>query len=301
MRQATIFSVSVASILILIKLYAWFATDSLSLLTSLIDSLLDLAASLFTFASVRYALQPPDKEHRFGHGKAEDIAALAQSAFIAGSAIFIAVEAAQRFITPQPIENASMGIGIMIISIGLTILLVSFQRYTIKHSNSNAIHADLLHYMTDLLTNVAVIIAIIISHYTGWHLADPLFAAAISVYIFYSAGKIAYGAFQNLMDRELDENDRQTIINSILAHPDVKGVHALKTRRSGITPYIQFHLELDGSMTLYAAHKIADSVITSVKTAFPNADVIVHEDPCSIHEAHRNEDRHLKDEEHNTN
>ena len=290
MRRASICSVTVACTLIALKLGAWILTGSLSLLSSLIDSMLDVAASLITFFAVRYAIQPPDKEHRFGHGKAEDIAALAQSAFIAGSALFIAFEAVGRFLNPHPIEHGAIGIGVMLISLLLTSALLTYQRYVIAQTGSTAIHADAIHYLTDVLVNIAVIVTLFAASQPGWEFIDPLCALGIAAYISYSAWRIASRAFQNLMDREFSDNDRERITTIVLEHPDVKGIHMLKTRRSGHQAFIQFHMELDGSITLLKAHEIADAIHDRLHEAFPNVEIIIHEDPAEIEEPHRNED-----------
>lgn len=284
MRWATYASVTVACILIVGKLYAWTVTDSVSLLSTLIDSLLDAAASIVNLLAVRHALQPADREHRFGHGKAEALAGLAQSAFISGSAVFLLFEAIERLANPKAISGTEVGYIVMAISIVLTLALVIFQRFVVKRSGSVAISADSLHYQTDLLINASVILSLYLASQMNWPLADPLFAVAIAAYIIYTAWQIGHGAFQILMDRELPDDDRDKIREIVLAQPGVMGMHDLRTRSSGTQAFIQLHLELDGEMKLKDAHVIADRVELEVGNAFPNAEVMVHEDPEGVDE-----------------
>ena len=278
MRLATYASVSVALTLVLVKLVAWIMTDSVSLLSTLIDSLLDAAASLVMLLAVREALTPPDAEHRFGHGKAEPLAALGQSAFITGSAIFLLFEATQRLVEPRPVEQPVVGLAVMGFSIVATFLLTQFQRRVVKRSGSLAIAADSLHYVTDLLVNVAVVVALVLSTYVGWSYADPLFALAIAAYIVRTAWQIGRGAFDMLMDRELPDADRERIKAIVLAEPEVRGLHDLRTRASGPQVFIQLHLELDGQMPLVRAHAIADGLENRLAEAFQGAEVLIHED-----------------------
>ncbi len=284
MRLATYASVSVAGILIVAKFAAWLATDSVSLLSTLIDSLLDAGASLINLVAVRQALQPADREHRFGHGKAEPLAGLAQAAFICGSAAFLLIEAGKRFIQPQVLENSETGIVVMVFSIALTVVLVLFQRYVVRHTDSIAIGADSVHYKMDVLVNASVIVSLILATRLGWQWADPLFATAIAVYIVWGAGTIGQKALNILMDRELPDADREHIRQIALAHPGVRDLHDLRTRSSGAQLFIQLHLEMDGSITLNQAHEISDQVEAEIERAFPKAEVIIHEDPEGVDE-----------------
>jgi len=287
MRLATYASVGVAVVLLAAKLVAYVMTDSVSLLSSLIDSLLDIAASLINLLAVRTALVPADAEHRFGHGKAEPLAAMGQSAFIAGSAVFLLVEASNRIVNPAPVQNSGVGLAVMTLSILATIALVAFQRHVIRRTRSVAIRADSLHYFSDLLVNVAVICALLVWREFGWALADPLFAAAIGIYILWTAWQIAHGALDLLMDHELPEAERRRIREIALANPEVRELHDLKTRSSGQAAFIQFHLELDGDMALIRAHAVSDQVELAILDAFPGADVIIHQDPAGLPEGRR--------------
>ena len=282
MRLATYASVSVAGLLILAKLAAWSATGSVSMLSTLLDSVLDAAASMVNLVAIRHALTPPDREHRFGHGKAEPLAALGQSAFVAGSAVLLIVEVVRRLWRPQAVENGELGILVMLGSILLTAILVLFQRQVVRKTGSLAISADRLHYVGDVLVNGGVILALVLSEMLGWTLIDPIFGAIIAVYILYTAWSIAHSSLDMLMDRELPDEERQRIRGIALAHPEVKALHELRTRASGPWIFIQFHLEMDGGMSLYEAHRVADQVEGEILAAFPGAEVIIHEDPTGI-------------------
>jgi ferrous-iron efflux pump FieF len=285
MRWATYASVATAASLIAAKVVAYLMTDSVSLLSTLLDSLLDAAASVLTLLAVRQALVPADREHRFGHGKAEPLAALGQSTFIIGSAVFLIVQAVGRMISRAPIENAGVGIAVMLFSIAATFLLVLFQRHVIRRTGSVAIKADSLHYAGDLFVNASVLVALVLIAAYGWHAVDPIFAIGVAAYIVYTAVRIGRGALDMLMDRELPDEARARIRAIALANPAVRAVHDLRTRASGPTIFVQMHLELDGQMRLVEAHAVADAVEAAVRAAFPGAEIIIHEDPEGIPEA----------------
>jgi ferrous-iron efflux pump FieF len=284
MRLATYASVAVAGVLIGAKLVAWLATDSVSMLSTLLDSVLDAAASLINLFAVRHALTPADREHRFGHGKAEPLAALGQSAFVAGSAVLLIVEVVRRLWRPHAIENGDLGILVMIGSILLTIVLVLFQRQVVRKTGSLAIRADRLHYMGDVLVNGGVILALVLTQLLGSPFIDPVFGAAIAAYILYTAWSIARSSLDMLMDRELPDSERQKIRAIAMAHPEVKALHELRTRASGPSMFIQFHLEMDGGMSLYEAHQVADQVEEEILAAYPDSEVIIHQDPSGVAE-----------------
>lgn len=279
MRWATYASVSVAIALIAIKSGAWFNTNSVSILTSLIDSVLDGGASVINLIAVRHALTPADREHRFGHGKAESVAALGQAAVIAGSAVFLLLQGGSRLIRPEPLSHAQSGVAVMVVSVAITAGLLLFQRYVIRRTRSVAITADSLHYLSDLFTALAVVAALLLSEYLSWTYADPLFALAIASYILYSAWQIAASAFDQVMDRELPDKERDHIRDIAISHSDVLDMHDLRTRSSGTQSFIQLHLELDGEMTLNRAHEISDEVQALLEAAYPDAEILIHEDP----------------------
>lgn len=281
MRLATYASTTVALSLIVIKLIAWIMTESVSMMATLIDSCLDALASIINLIAVRHALTPADKKHRFGHGKAEALAGLGQATFIAGSSMFLVLEAVSRIWNPQPVEALPVGLAVMGISIAATVGLVLFQSHVIKQTGSTAIKADHLHYKTDLIVNVGVIIALILVS-RGWLAFDPLIAVLIAAYILYSAWEIASESLNLLMDHELPDTDRKRIKKIVYAHPKARGMHDLRTRKSGMTEFIQLHLELDDTLNLMEAHAIADEVEASILAEFPGAEVIIHEDPASL-------------------
>lgn len=282
MKVATYAAVSVALILVVFKTGAWIATESLSLLSTLIDSLLDVGASLINLIAVHHALQPADKEHRFGHGKAEPLAGLAQAAFIGGSALFILLEAADRLLHPREIVNTDLGLAVMGLSVVLTIILVVFQRYVVNKTGSVAIQADSIHFKMDVLVNLGVVGSLLMVAQFDWLMADPIIAVCIAVYIFHGAWEVGSQSLGLLMDSELPEGDRKRIVEIALGEPGVLGVHDLRTRSSGMDLFIQFHLDMDGEITLTQAHTISDTVMARVERAFPNADVLIHEDPLGV-------------------
>ena len=284
LRLATYASVAVASALIVLKLAAWFATGSVSMLSSLVDSLLDAVASVINLLAVRHALQPADREHRFGHGKAEALAGLGQAAFIAGSGLFVMMEGVGRLYSPQPIEHGVWGIAVMIVSMVLTGALVTVQKYVMRRSSSLAIHADSFHYQIDLVTNAAVIGSLAVSAWLGLHYIDPIVALGIVAYMAFGSWGIARQAIDQLMDRELPDDDRARIRKIALAEPSVKEVHDLRTRASGPNRFIQIHLVMDRNLSLIEAHEISDQVMYNIEAAFPNSEVLVHQDPEGVDE-----------------
>ncbi|MCW9034392.1 MAG: cation diffusion facilitator family transporter [Alphaproteobacteria bacterium] len=285
MRAATYASVSVATVLIVAKLGAWVMTGSVSLLSTLVDSVLDVLASLVNMYAVRQALTPADDDHRFGHGKAEPLAGLAQSAFIGGSSLFLLFQAGERLINPKEIGNSEIGFAVMGLSIALTLGLIIFQRYVIKKTDSVAIKADSLHYQSDLFVNLGVAASIYLTVKMGWAFADPIFAIAIAAFIVKGAWEIAIQSLDLLMDHELPEDQRSKIKKIILSREGVRGVHDLRTRSSGPDSFIQAHIEMDPELKLHEAHVIADDVMYAVEAAFPKAEVLIHQDPAGIEEA----------------
>lgn len=284
MRWATYASTATALLLIVLKLIAWGLTDSVALLSSLVDSLLDGFASLVMLLAVRQSLTPADREHRFGHGKAEPLAALAQASLITGSAVFLVVEALRRLIDPEPIAHGDLGVAIMVFSLVATFALTRFQNYVVARTGSVAIRSDALHYLSDLLMNAAVILALVLTSRVGLTYADPILALGIAAFILRSAFRIGRDAYDMLMDRELPDEERRRILDLVRQYPEVLGVHDLKTREAGRTAFIQLHLEIDGSMTLYRAHAIADAVEAELQTAYPGAEVTIHQDPYVLSE-----------------
>jgi len=287
-RLATYASVAVAAVLIAAKFAAWLETGSVALLSSLVDSLLDAAASLVNLVAVRHAMSPADREHRFGHGKAEPLAVLGQSAFITGSAMLLLAEAVRRLLWPAPVENPPAGIAVMIFSIAATIGLVACQRYVVRRTGSIAIIADELHYRSDLVLNLSVIVALVLGGIFNFPLLDPLFGAAIGLWIVYSAAALARLSLFQLMDHELSDDEREKIRGIAQSHPDVVAAHDLRTRVAGPTAFIQIHIEMDGALSLRRAHEISDEVEGQLREAYPHAEVIIHQDPEGLEEPRSN-------------
>lgn len=274
-------SVATALTLITIKLLAWLYSGSASMLASLTDSFADALASIINFIAIRYAIVPADHDHRYGHGKAEPLASLAQSAFIMGSAFLLLFYGGERLITPAPVEHATLGVVVSVVAIVLTLALVMLQKRALAATNSSVVEADSLHYRSDLFLNAAVLLALVLSQY-GWWWADGLFAVLIALYIGQQAFDLGYRSIQALLDRELDEETRQQIKQIAKEDSRVQGLHDLRTRQAGKTVFIQFHLELDGNLSLNEAHSIADTTGLRVKAAFEDAEVIIHQDPVQV-------------------
>ncbi len=283
-RAASYASVGVALTLIVLKIWAFNVTDSVSLLSSLADSLLDLIASLITFFAIRFALAPADREHRFGHGKSEGVAGLMQAFIVTGSALYVGIEAFQRLLQPVPVIAPIFGVAIMLVSMLLTLALVSFQHIVAKRTGSLAISADAAHYKADLATNLAVVLALGLDSLFGWFRLDALIGLLIVALILASVYKIATQALDVLLDRELPEADRSEVRRIATAHPAVLGMHDLRTRSTGASQFIQFHLELDPALSLMQAHNISDEVELAVQAGFPSAEVIIHADPYGVEE-----------------
>ena len=285
MRRATLAALAVGSGLAAAKLAAFLMTGSVAMLSSLIDSLLDIAASVINVLAVRHALQPADREHRFGHGKAESLAGLGQSVFIGGSAVFLFVEAGRRLFEPAPVVNAAIGVAVVVLTIVATISLVRFQSAVVRRTGSLAVSADHLHYRGDLLLNGGVLVALVFGPWLGWSWLDPALALVIGGFVLYGAWRIVVGSLDILMDRELSDADRGRIRALCQAHPQVLGVHEMRTRSAGQNIFVQLHLELDGGMTLREANAIAHRVEHDIQAAFPGAEVLIHEDPSTARAA----------------
>lgn len=278
-RNAALASVSVAIFLVALKAYAAWATHSVAMLGSLADSGLDLIASLVTLYGVRLAAAPADWDHRFGHGKAEAIAALFQVVLITISAIGIATRAFDRLINGAATGNAEYGIGVSIAAIVVTLLLVSYQRRIIARTNSVAINADNVHYQSDLLLNGSVIAALALDQFVGWHGADPLFGIAIAAWLAWGAYRASNNAIDQLMDREWPEEKRQHFLRVASQHPELKGIHDLRTRTSGMRDFVQFHVWVAPEMTVFDAHRVMDEIEAKLETEFPGLEVLIHPDP----------------------
>lgn len=280
-RLAAISSSSVALLLVVIKFYAWLVSDSSAMLASTTDSILDLFASVMNIIILRFALAPADKEHKFGHGKAESLAGLVQAAFVLGSAILLIFNGVERVINPRVIVHSNIAIWVTIAAIALTLALVFFQRFVIKRTGSVVISADALHYQSDLLMNFGVLIAIVLSQGI-WLQADGIFTIAVALYLLLGAGKIIYQSVYQLMDHEISDDELAKIKAIILSHQHALGMHELRTRQSGAHRFIQFHLELDDNLSLLEAHSIGDEIEAEICQALAPCEVFIHHDPSSV-------------------
>lgn len=279
LRLATRASVAVALVLIALKATVWISTGSVSLLAGLIDSLMDAAASIINLFAVGYALKPADKEHRFGHGKAEALAGLAQSAFITGSAVLVLLQGINRLLNPEPLDTAWAGVAVMVFSIAATLGLLAIQKHVIARTQSTAVGADSLHYRSDLLLNLSIIAALLLAQF-GIQQADALFGLGIALFIGYGAVRIGLDAIQILMDHELPDEVRAEALRIARSVPDVIDVHDLRTRQSGQHWFMQLHLELPATLTLAKAHERGEQARLAIMARYPQADVLVHKDPA---------------------
>ena len=278
-RSAAFASSALALVLLGLKAWAAFATGSVSMLGSLADTALDLLASLMTLYAVGFAAQPADAEHRFGHGKAEAIAALMQTLLIIGSAIVIMWRAILAFGQTDMPRAPEVGISVSVVGIVLTMLLVSWQKIVVRRTGSIAIGTDSLHYQSDLLLNATVIVAFVLDVYLGLHGADAVFGIIIALWITWSAIKSASQAVDMLMDREWPPEKSARLAAIALAVPGVEDVHDLRTRSSGVVDFIQFHIWLAPEMTVQAAHDVVDTIELRLQAAFPGAEFFIHIDP----------------------
>jgi len=286
MRHAAVASVSVSLFLVAIKTFAYFASHSVAMLASLADSALDLFTSSLNLVAIRSALTPADAEHRFGHGKAEPLAGLAQGAFICASALFLVIQGVNRILAPEPIDNSVAALVVMCVAIACAIGLILYQRKVVSKTGSLAVEADQTHYLGDLATNIGVVLALLLSSVLGWTLADPIIAIAVAGIMAFTALHVGRQSFHQLMDHELPEAERARICRIALSHAAVKNVHDLKTRTAGLSTFIQLHLALDPKMSLSEAHAISDAVEAALLNAYPGADVIIHQDPEGVEPAH---------------
>lgn len=278
-RSAAIASMSVAILLLGLKIYAVAATGSVAMLGSLADTALDIIASFATLVGVWVAAQPADDDHRFGHGKAEALAALVQVVLISISAVGIAARAIEQWIAGVRVEEATTGIGVSVIAIIATLALLAWQRVVIARTGSVAIETDHVHYRSDILLNLAVIAALAIETYTGATGADPLFALGIAAWLAWNAWGASTKALAHLMDREWPTDQKQKLLDLIRDHPQLRGVHDLRTRTAGNRDFAQFHVWVDANMTVHDAHEVMDDIEDLLMREFPDTEFLIHPDP----------------------
>ena len=281
-KASSIVTMVMVSLMIVTKAWAWLASGSASMLGSLTDSLMDITATLMSFLVLSYALRPADDDHRFGHGKAEALAGLGQAAFIAGSGCLLAFHGIERLINPVELTHSLLGVWVSIFAIVCTLVIVFVQNKVVKHTESIAIKADSVHYKGDLILNAAVLLAILLAYY-GVLYADPLFAIGVAGYLLYNSWDIATESASHLMDKELPDEEKQSIFEIARNHNDVYGVHGIRTRQGGKVKFIQLHLELDDNLPLIRAHKVADEVEAMISARFESeVDILIHLDPLSV-------------------
>ncbi len=283
-KSASIASLLVASTLIALKYYGWVTTSSVSMLGSLADSLIDFLASVFVFIAISYSFLPADEKHRFGYGKSEGLAAFIQSLLIGVSGIYVLAEAIKRLLNPNQINQPSVAIWIIFVSIALTTFLIMYQKYVVKKSKSMAIESDQYHYLTDTFINVSVLFSILITGWTRFIIVDAIVGLLISGVVLNTSVILLKKSFKILLDQEIQSSDRDEIKKIALQHPKVLGFHDLRTRDTGQKYIIQFHLELDPNMTLLESHQVTDEVTDNVINKYPDSELIIHTDPLGIDE-----------------
>ncbi|CAN5280524.1 cation diffusion facilitator family transporter [soil metagenome] len=279
-RRITTLSVGTAVILIALKAFAMGASGSVSILASLTDSALDLAASLATFYAVRWAAAPPDADHHYGHGKGEAMSALVQAGLIFASAVFIGWEALHRIFDPRPVQAGGWAVGVIVISIALTAALVWMQDRAVRETGSIAVAGDRSHYAADLAANVVVLIGVISGSFLHAPGLDAAAGLVVAIWLVWGAFGLMKGAADHLLDRSASDADHDTVVKAVLADPAITGLHALRTRMAGSTLMIQMHVDLDPALTLEAAHAIVDAAEGRIRTAIPDSDVLIHPDPA---------------------
>lgn len=278
-RSAAYASVSMALLLAAIKVWATWKTGSTAMLGSLADTTLDLVASLATLMGVWIAAQPADEEHRFGHGKAEALAAMFQVVLIAISAVGLALRAVGQLLEGSRTSAAPEGILVSAAAMLATLALLAWQRHVIRKTGSIAIRTDHVHYQSDLLLNLGVIAALVLDQYLGFGMADPLFGLAIAAWLGWGAWRASSEAIDHLMDREWPEERRDSFLAVIARHPELRGVHDLRTRTSGAHDFVQFHAAVDPQMSVAEAHRVMDELEERIEREFPGVEVLIHPDP----------------------
>lgn len=281
-KSAVIASVSVSVFLILFKLFAFVKTDSLAVFSTLVDSATDLFSSIISFVAVYYATKPATFSHRYGYGKTEAISALMQAIFVGASGVFVIFDGINRLFNPVSVSSISVGVYTMLVSIFITFILVLYQLYVAKKTNSLAIKADMAHYVVDFLTNSTVVVSLLLVDAFDFVYFDVIAALFISLYLIYNAYSLAKESVDQLTDKELDDDIRKNIEKIVLECENVLGLHDLRTRNIANVYYIDFHLEIRGETPLLSAHKISDSVEKKILETYPSSQILIHQDPYGI-------------------
>jgi cation diffusion facilitator family transporter len=276
-------TLTVAALLVVVKLTGWLLTGSIALFASAIDALVDTGASIVTFLGVRYAQRPPDPDHRFGHGKSEAVAAFTQATFLAGAACVLAFQSVERLAFPVRLDALEIGVWLIGASLVAACGLAAMQTWAVQKTGSTAIAADRAHYLADIALNAAVLLALALTRWTGWTRADPAFALAISAYMLWNAYAIAEGALEQLLDRELPSEERNRIKDAVRSCAGVRDIHDLRTRFSGDRTFVEYHLEVDPGLTVDISHAIGDATETAVQKLLPGTiEVTAHVEPYGI-------------------
>jgi ferrous-iron efflux pump FieF len=281
-KAAAAAGVGLASLLILVKFFAFIKTDSLAVFSSMIDSVTDLFSSLISFVAVYFSTKPASKNHRYGYGKSEALSALLQAFFVGFSGLFVLIDGINRLIHPITVSETGIGIFIMLFSIVMTLFLVLFQLYVAKKTNSLAIRADTAHYTVDFLTNSAVIVSLLLVHYTGFAYFDALAAVIISVYLLHNAYLLAAESIGLITDKELSSEIRASITDIVKNSEGIRGMHDLRSRSLGNTYYFEMHLEIDGNVPLLKAHELTDHVEQKILALYPDSQILIHQDPYGL-------------------
>jgi ferrous-iron efflux pump FieF len=277
--KAAIASVGMALFLLALKIYAAAETGSVALLGSLADTGFDVLASLLTLFSVRYAARPADDDHRFGHGKAEALSALVQVMLVIVTAGLIGWRGIARLGSGETTAHPEMGIGVSLVAMAATAGLLAYQRYVIKKTGSVAIHGDHVHYQGDLLLNGAVIIAIGLEAFLNIRGADPIFGIIIAAWLLWGASRSASMALDQLLDKEWPKDKRERFLAVAARHPEMSGIHDVRTRSSGMHDFVQFHVWFHPTKTLGEIHRVMDEVEAELEREFPGVEVIIHPEP----------------------
>jgi ferrous-iron efflux pump FieF len=280
-KMSSVLGVAVGILMVCMKSGVYFATGSLVVMASLVDSITDIINSFVNYLCTIYSLKPSDDNHRFGHNAIEDIAGISQSFFIAGSVFFVIAQSVERLIAKDIVTFNKTSIIVMVVSLILTLCLVAFQRFVIKKTNSLIVKVDLSHYKSDILMNGGVLVSILIVEYTKLYWVDSVIACFIGIYVFYSAYTMSRESFNNLMDKEIPDFERLVIEEKIRANKNVISFHDLKTRRSGSKTFIQCNIKLDPNLSLVNAHDICEEVEKEILRAIPNSSIIIHKEPVS--------------------
>ncbi|MCR3755242.1 MAG: Zn(2(+))/Fe(2(+))/Cd(2(+)) exporter [Candidatus Westeberhardia cardiocondylae] len=281
-RFASFASLSISIILVSIKIWACFTTGSIALLTSATDGFVDVIESIITLIGVYYAQRPADDTHRYGHGKAEAIAAFVQALLLIGAGITLCIESINKFINPSTLSSQGLGISVIIGSTLCAVILVIMQTLVIKHTHSTAISADRSHYIADIAINITVLISLLLENKFGLIRADSFGALIISCYMIWNARNMIQSTLLQLLDHELSKFERDKIIDIIQNCYGVKGVHNVRTRNSGDKIFIDFHIEVDGTIDITTGHNICKSIEKKIKRIFPSIDIFIYLEPKKL-------------------